>query len=141
MAKKKIASSKLEERQKTSKVDETVVDKLAQAIARQEGFYVHGSIPQRNHNPGNLRHGVGGSASKANGTAGGFATYASDEDGFEDLRRQVRMMLTGESSFYNPSMSIWDVAQTYTQTQQLEWATNVAKFYGVPVTTKLSDLA
>lgn len=29
---------------------------LAQLIAREEGFYVPGSLPQRNNNPGDLRH-------------------------------------------------------------------------------------
>jgi hypothetical protein len=33
--------------------------KLADAIAHQEGFYVQGSLPQRNNNPGDLRHGNG----------------------------------------------------------------------------------
>ena len=32
---------------------------LAQLIARQEGFYVTGSIPNRNMNPGDLRHAPG----------------------------------------------------------------------------------
>lgn len=33
--------------------------KLADAIAHQEGWYVTDSLPQRNNNPGDLRHGNG----------------------------------------------------------------------------------
>lgn len=32
------------------------MSKLAELIAQQEGFYVRGSIPQRQNNPGDLRH-------------------------------------------------------------------------------------
>ena len=33
----------------------SIVDKIAQAIAYAEGFFVTGSRPQRNHNPGDRK--------------------------------------------------------------------------------------
>lgn len=35
------------------------MSKLAEAIAREEGFFVEGSMPQRQCNPGDLRHAPG----------------------------------------------------------------------------------
>lgn len=36
-----------------------MITKLADAIAHEEGFYVAGSKPQRNNNPGDLEHAPG----------------------------------------------------------------------------------
>lgn len=61
--------------------------KLAEAIAHEEGFYVEGSLPQRNNNPGDLRHG-NGEVHPANqpNSVGAFAT---PEDGWAALERQL----------------------------------------------------
>lgn len=63
-----------------------LVDALAEAIAQFEGYYKPGSLAQRNRNPGNLRAGP-----KSIGSQGGYAVYASDADGWSDLRRQVEL--------------------------------------------------
>lgn len=65
---------------------EDLVDALAGAIARQEGFYVAGSKAQRNHNPGNLRPWPGCRLAVADG----MIRFASDADGWRQLRAQVR---------------------------------------------------
>lgn len=61
-----------------------LINAIAAAIARMEGFFKAGSIAQRNHNPGNLR-----SWGKMP-IVGGYAQFATDEDGWRALRRQVQ---------------------------------------------------
>lgn len=115
-----------------------IVTSLAEAIAYAEGFFVSGSRPARNHNPGDLTVDTTG---KGIGTDGPFIVYASNADGWEALKRQVTLMLTNASQIYNNQMTIREVAQLYTTTDQLAWATAVASRLGVSMDTKLSDLA
>ena len=115
-----------------------VIDRLADAIAFAEGFYVKGSRPQRNHNPGNLTLDLTG---KSVGQDAIYVVYATDEDGWEALKKQVRMMLDNSSKIYNNAMSILDVAKRYTTTEQLAWARNVASRLGVTVDTRLMELS
>lgn len=61
-----------------------LVDKIADAIARFEGFHKLGSVAQRQNNPGNLR-----SWGKVP-VIGGYASFATVEDGWRALRRQVQ---------------------------------------------------
>ena len=62
--------------------------RLAELIARQEGFFRPGTVPSRLHNPGDLRHGPGATHS---GDPNGIGTYTSDASGAEDLERQLRL--------------------------------------------------
>jgi hypothetical protein len=114
-----------------------VTDKFARAIAKAEGFYVSGSRPARNHNPGNMTVDLTG---KAVGRDDSFVVYATDEDGWDNLRKQVWLMFSGGSSIYGPFMTIAEVASLYTTTQRTEWANNVAAALGVSTDTQLSQL-
>jgi len=60
---------------------------LAEAIARFEGYFVPGSVAARNNNPGNLRSGPHMTGTDAKG----YAIYASAEDGYADLDRQIQL--------------------------------------------------
>ena len=62
--------------------------KLAHLIATEEGFYEKGTLPQRNHNPGDLRHSP---HSQHPGDPNDIGVIASDADGWEDLERQLRL--------------------------------------------------
>jgi hypothetical protein len=62
------------------------INDLMNAIARQEGFNVAGSLAQRNNNPGNLRSGVGQS-----GSSGGYAVFATPQDGWNALQNQIEI--------------------------------------------------
>ncbi len=104
----------------------------ARAIARAEGFYVQGSIPQTAHNPGDLK--IPGST---NTIAGGITVFASDDAGWNALYKQLMMIVTGQSNVYNLDMSIAEMAARWTATQQGPWATNVAAALAVPTSTKL----
>jgi hypothetical protein len=121
--------------------NETVVKKIARAIAKAEGFYVAGSRPQRNHNPGNMTRDITGkSIGNDQGPGVSYVLYQTDADGWEALEKQVRLMFTG-SRIYNPMMSIQEVANKYTATQQMEWARNVSGALGVTPATKLNEIA
>lgn len=63
--------------------------KLAQLIAKEEGYGIPGSLPTRNNNPGDLRHSPHsfhlGSAPNAIGKIDSAA------DGWSDLERQLQI--------------------------------------------------
>jgi hypothetical protein len=110
---------------------------FATAIAYAEGFYVNGSRSQRNHNPGDL---TVDSVGLGVGKDGPFIVYANDDDGWTALKHQVQLILTNTSSIYNTNMTIQDVANRYTATEQSAWALNVANKLGVSPDTKVSTL-
>lgn len=113
------------------------INALSTAIAYAEGFYVNGSRPQRNHNPGDLTVDTIG---KGIGKDGPFIIYANVNDGWEALKRQVSLILTNTSGIYNTDMTIMDMARRYTTTEQSAWAMNVASKLGVSPETKISTL-
>lgn len=106
---------------------------LASAIARAEGFYVTGSIPQRAHNPGDLK--VPGWAGPTLGN--GISVFQDDQAGWNALYKQLYLILTGQSSHYTLDDTILSMAQTWTTTQSQAWAGNVAGYLGVPTSTPL----
>jgi len=113
------------------------IARLAEAIAYAEGYYVNGSRPQRNNNPGDLTKSLGFSTI---GNDGMYMIFSTIEDGWNALRKLVELMLTNRSAIYTSGMTILDVARRYTTTQQDEWAANVASRLGVPVYTKISEV-
>lgn len=104
---------------------------MGQAIARAEGFYVAGSIPQQAHNPGDLK--IPGSPNTING----ITVFDSDDAGWTALYRQLMLIVTGQSNIYNLDMSIADMARYWTATQSSAWAANVAGALGVDTSAKL----
>lgn len=119
-------------------MESDVVSKIAVAIATAEGFYVTNSRAQRNHNPGNMRADLTGKSVGVD--ADGFVQYATDDDGWDNLKKQVSLFFTGPSHF-NPNQTIQEVANIYTSTAQSEWATIVATELGVSTDTQLKDIA
>lgn len=113
------------------------VDALAKAIATAEGFYVDGSRPQRNHNPGDMTADLVG---KGVGYDGPFVIYATDDDGWSNLKAQIQKWFDGTSRNADSSSTIADLAGFYTNTEQGAWANNVANALGVSTDTSLSDL-
>lgn len=107
------------------------IRRIADAIALAEGYGVPGAIPTVRNNPGNIR----------DTRTGEIITYASPAEGWAALYRQVTMMLTGESRYYKPTMTIAEVAKTYTgEAAYMNWARNVALHLGVTVDTTLQDV-
>lgn len=62
--------------------------KLAQLIAKEEGFFRSGTLPRRDNNPGDLRHSPHSQHSSDPNTIGLIDTAA---DGWSDLERQLQI--------------------------------------------------
>src|SRR5262245_61473028 len=108
---------------------DTVISKIADAIAFAEGYFVSGSRPRRNNNPGDLERDLTG---KGMGRDGPYIIYATPRDGREALEQQVRLMFRG-SRIYKPSMTIGEIGRLYTATDSEIWSRNVARHLGVSV--------
>lgn len=110
---------------------------MSEGIAIAEGYYVTGSRPNRNNNPGDLTVDITGTGI---GKDGPFIVYGSPDDGWKALYRQVEMMFTNASRIYNSNMTIRQIAEKYTTTDQLAWAQNVANELGISIDTPISNL-
>lgn len=115
---------------------DAVISKIADAIAFAEGYFVSGSRPQRNNNPGDLERDITG---KGIGWDGPYVIYANAHDGREALERQVRLMFSG-SHIYRPSMTIAEMASHYTATDSSDWAHNVATHLGISTATRIEEI-
>lgn len=106
---------------------------FARGIARAEGFYVAGSIPNRANNPGDLKLG----APYLPGTA--ITRFDSVDQGWNALYRQLYLILTGQSRRYTLDMSIADMGRVWTATvsEQTAWAGTVAAQVGATVDAPL----
>jgi hypothetical protein len=111
------------------------IQHAAQAIARQEGFYVTGSVPQRANNPGDLK--MPGLPTLP-GTS--ITKFPSADLGWNALHKQLFLIVTGQSSFYNLDMTLEQMAKIWTATQQIPWAVNVANYLGVSIETPLWEV-
>ena len=110
-----------------------IVRRFSDAIAQAEGFFVEGSRPQRNNNPGDIMH------------RGGFVVYGSIADGWQALYNQVHKMFYGGSLYYNPTMTIRQIGYIYADGASdpagaENWAQNVADALGVSPDTTLNTL-
>lgn len=116
------------------------VRRIAEAIAVAEGFAFPGgnqtspsNVPNTRRNPGNLRD-----MSKPPDYP--IKTFATVEEGWAALYRQVEGMLKG-SALYPATWTIRQVAQRYTgEAQYMNWATTVASRLGTNVDAVFSRL-
>ena len=108
---------------------------FADAIARAEGFYVAGSVPQRARNPGDLK--IPNWTGPVLGE--GISVFESVDQGWNALYRQLQFIIDGRSRVYNLDFTIRDMGRKYTATltEQDAWANNVARVLNVPVDTPL----
>jgi hypothetical protein len=109
---------------------------FARAIARAEGFYVPGSVPQRANNPGAIKV-----PNWTGPTLGeGISAFQSEDAGWSALYRQLMLVVSGGSNYYNLDMSIADMAQTWTGGPPIDaghWAQNVADAMNASTTDPL----
>jgi hypothetical protein len=113
------------------------INEFAAGIALAEGFYVSGSRAQRNNNPGNITVDI---TETGIGKDGNFIVYSNPTEGWNALKRQVELILTDASKFYDSGMTLRQIAQVYTTTDQLAWATNDASKLGISIDTPVSTL-
>jgi hypothetical protein len=117
------------------------VRRISEAIAIAEGFAFPGApqtnpanIPNSRNNPGNIRD----MKLPPNYPV---ATYATKEDGWNALYRQVEGMLKG-SALYPKTNTIEQTAKTYTgEALYKNWSTIVASRLGVSPLSIFSELA
>jgi len=64
------------------------MSKLARLIGQFEGFNVPGSLPQRDNNPGDLRHSP---HSEHSGDPNAIGQIDTPEDGWADLEHQLQL--------------------------------------------------
>jgi hypothetical protein len=123
-------------------VSDDLVLKFSRAIAKEEGFYVPNSVPNRAHNPGDLTDDgdVGFGTIQTQGPHGAKITiYANEARGWDALYHKVRRMLNGASHTYTLDLSIMQVAIKWSGDPA--WARNVAKSLGVDTQTTLATIA
>ena len=101
------------------------VYELAHAIARTEGFYTKGTIPNRTHNPGDIR---AVSAHQFPGQVGinskRYAIFRNDAAGFGALYHQLEKVEAGESRFYSADITMRQFSKTYAEVNVM-WLHNV----------------
>jgi len=109
----------------------TEIEDLAKAIAIAEhgkDKINSGEIP--NNNPGNIK----------GFKTGKFINYPTLEKGWDALKNQASKFFSG-SRYYNPEMTIKEIAQKYVGTSDApNWAKNVATHLGITPDTKLKEL-
>lgn len=113
-----------------------IVQTIAEAIARQEGFHVHGSLAQRQNNPGNLRS--WGLVTISNG----YADFPTLDDGWMALRRQVELNisrgLTLEEFFCGKPGVYAGYSPNADGNNCKQYGVNVAGWTGLPVSIPLN---
>ncbi len=114
--------------------------KFAHAISVAEGFGPPGNLPTRANNPGDLT-GIDKGSFATNGTANkeGVWNFVNLVDGWSALYLKVDRILRGASKVYPLTMTLEEMGTRYAGVGKPEWAINVAKDLGVPVTMTLQQ--
>jgi hypothetical protein len=116
----------------------SLTESIAQAIAKEEGFYVPGSIAQRNHNPGNLRS--WGSAP----IVSGYAAAPDDATGWSWLYSQVQTNINRGltlNEFFAGKPGVYPgYSPSSDNNQPIAYAAFVGSQAGIPVDVPLNNL-
>jgi hypothetical protein len=105
---------------------ENKVSQMATAIARTEGFYTTGTIPNRYHNPGDLRASIKNAYPGQTGLAKhGYVVFKSDAWGWAALEKQIQMIIDGDSQHFDQSMTFAQIARIYAASP--EWPKTLCK--------------
>ena len=114
--------------------------KLAQAIAREEGFGPVQNLPTRANNPGDLTGADAGSFPTLGiMNAEGVIHFARVEDGWTRLYVKTTRMLYGPWETYQPTDTLLQAGIKYSG-GNLNWGPNVANFLGVSPGITLKEL-
>ena len=113
---------------------------LAEAIAKAEGFYSKGTIPNRCHNAGDLKVVAGWAYPGQVGVCkGGHVRFRNDAAGWAALNRQLEKIAQRESKHYLPEMTLQQMSRRYAGNSGI-WAKNVAHNLGTSQKTTLAEL-
>jgi hypothetical protein len=109
------------------------------AIAKQEGFFQRGSIPNRLHNPGDIKFIPG---YRFPGQVGvdkfGHVKFKNDYWGWAALQNQVRKMCASEGR-YSADMTIQQIGRKYAKDWK-RWSVNVATYMNCSPKNTLAEL-
>lgn len=115
-----------------------LVDKIAEAIARMEGYFQPGSLAQRNNNPGNLR------SWGSRPIVGGYAKFETPEEGWAALKQQIRRNIDRGLNlleFFSGKPGVYaGYSPAADRNDPVNYARFVARQAGIDVTTPLKDL-
>ena len=113
------------------------VQVLAKAIAKAEGFGRPGTLPMRNHNPGdikaikNYRFPGQVSINKV------YVVFKNDKLGWEALQHQIDKIIAGESR-YSINLTLKQLGKRYAESRV--WPKVVAKYLNVTPDTALWEI-
>jgi len=111
---------------------------FAIAIAKQEGFFIRGSIPNRLHNPGDLKANGFRFPGQVGTDKHGHAIFRNDNAGWAALQNQVRKMCASEGK-YSVTMTLQQVAKMYARDWR-RWSKNVARNLNCDPKVTLAEL-
>lgn len=114
------------------------LDKIAHAIKTFEGWHV-GSKSFRNNNPGNLIY-AGQFKAVDDGT--GFAHFATYNDGYNALIRQLKLIVSGQSRIYRKDMTFLEIFHIWTSDPEpvpTNYAKKVAASVGASSLDRMVD--
>ena len=105
---------------------------FGQAIARTEGFYVKGSLPNRLHNPGDIRTSRRDAYDGQTGVYHGYAVFKNDRAGFQALYELIQRVIDGNSEHYSQEMTMLQFAKNYAASPQ--WPKTLCKILKIAPT-------
>ena len=116
------------------------INTFAHAVARTEGYFVKGSIPNRYNNAGDLKSLGKGRAYPGQVGIGkaGHVIFKNKAAGYAALRHQIEKMLDGTSKHYTQDMTLQQVAKSYAGNWKV-WAKNMANNLGVSPSITLEE--
>lgn len=123
-------------------ISEELILKMANAIAKAEGFGEAGAVQTRAHNPGDLTDDgdLGLGVIHTSGPHGAAITiYATDADGWAALYRKVRRMLSGASHTYTLNLTLMECGLKWSGDPS--WSRNVAAALGFDPSITLAAIA
>ena len=114
------------------------VNDLATAISHAEGFGIRGTIPNRYHNPGDLRARPESPPLTGQVRIGkaGHIVFKDDEAGKAALRACILQMIDGRSRHFRSDMTLNQVARVYAENWR-PWVKIVSRELGVTPNTTL----
>ena len=116
---------------------QTPTQKFAAAIAKAEGYYTKGKIPQRCANPGDLKAVRGWKYPGQIGICkGGHVRFKNATYGWLALCAQLDKIAARESKAYTPEMTLAQAGRKYAGDWRT-WSKNVAHNLGVTPSTPL----
>jgi hypothetical protein len=108
-----------------SRTVSTKVETFACAIARTEGYFQKGSIPNRLNNPGDLTSQIGNAYPGQQGLYKQYVVFRTAQDGWKALRSQIQRVIDGTSTKYTQEMTMLQIARVYAASPQ--WLKTLGK--------------